>query len=69
MVKIFINYNKKSYNWVVYINRYLFLTFLIKNKSNIINKKCSILYCNYLLLLKILRQFGLVKAIKNLSNY
>jgi hypothetical protein len=65
-MKFYIRFNKKINSWLIYINKNIFLTFLNKrinyNKySNNIN--------NYYYLLRILRQIGLIKKIKNNKNY
>jgi hypothetical protein len=68
MLKCNIIYNKKKDFWMVYINKYLFLIIYI-NKNKYIDAKFSKLFFKYLFLLKILRQFGLIKSLKNLKNY
>jgi hypothetical protein len=65
-MKFYIRFNKKINSWLIYINKNIFLTLLNKrinyNKySNNIN--------NYYYLLRILRQIGLIKKIKNNKNY
>jgi len=69
MANLLIKYNKKSYNWSIYINKYLFFTFFIKNKNKINIKNFSRLSFKYLILLKILRAFGLIKSLKNFKDY
>ena len=66
-MKILIKFNKKGYNWTVYIDNYLFLTYSLKNKL-FFNNYSKVFY-NYFMLLKILRQFGLLKPVKNLKKF
>lgn len=68
-MKILIKLNKKGYNWLVYIDNYLFLTFSLKSKIILKKKNYSKIFFNYFLLLKILRQFGLLKPLKNIKNF
>ncbi len=66
-MKIIIKYNIKLAKWTIFLNnKALFSLFILKN--NKINNY-SIFFYNYLLLLKILRQFGLKKVIKNYNKY
>jgi hypothetical protein len=62
-MNIKIKYNKKLKNYIITLNTKLLLT--IKTKNNNINISNNINL--YLFVLKILRQFGLIK-IKNNSN-
>lgn len=65
-MKIIVKYNKKTTKWTIFIdNKVLFnSTIIIKKKNNY-----SIFLYNYLIILKILRQFGLKKPIKNCKQY
>jgi hypothetical protein len=65
-MKIFILFNIKRDGWLIYINQNIFLTIL--NKKKYIFKVSKNLN-NYNYILKILRQFGLIKLIKNNKNY
>lgn len=69
MAKLLIKYNKKPYNWTIYINNYLFLCFFINMKNKINIKSFSKISFRYLVLLKILRTFGLVKSLKNFKEF
>ena len=66
-MKILIKFNKKGYNWTVYLDNYLFLTYSLKNK--LFSNNHSKIFYNYFILLKILRQFGLLKSVKNLKEF
>jgi hypothetical protein len=65
-MKIFILFNIKRDGWLIYINQNIFLTILNKKKY-IFNVSKNLNNYNYIL--KILRQFGLIKLIKNNKNY
>lgn len=66
-MKIAIKFNKKGYNWTVYIDNYLFLTYSLKKK--LFSNNHSNIFNNYFMLLKILRQFGLIKPLKNIKKF
>lgn len=65
-MKILIKYNKKLSKWIVFLNNNVLFDMLILK----INKKnYSIFFKNYFILLKILRQFGIKKSLKNMKEY
>lgn len=65
-MRIILKYNHKLAKWTIFLNtKVLFSMFLLNND----NKNYSIFTYNYLILLKILRQFGLKKSIKNYKKY
>jgi hypothetical protein len=55
-----IKYNEKTNNWLIFINKQLFLNIIINNASNSNSKNIN----KYLYLSKILRQFGIIKPLK-----
>jgi hypothetical protein len=61
-------YNKKKNNFIVKLNKKLLLNLKL-NKYKKVNNYMSIRVYNYLLFLRILRQFGLSKPIKNNLDY
>ena len=72
MLKLIIKYNKKKNIWLTFINKYLFITLKVGNNIGYINNvniKYSKIFIKYFLLLKILRQYGLIRSIKNLKKY
>ena len=65
-MKILIKYNIKLSKWIIFIgNKVLFNISINKNILN----NYSIFLNNYNTLLKILRQFGLKKPLKNKKEY
>jgi hypothetical protein len=68
MIKLLVQYNKHAYNWTIYLDKKLFHTVYIK--KNLTTKQFfSKLSKKYLILLIILRNFGLVKPLKNFKDY
>jgi len=63
---IIINYNKKNKLYAIKLNNKLLFNFIIKKK---LNNNISILSYNYYLILKILRNLGLINPIYNKKNY
>ena len=63
-------YKKKSFSFISKINRSLFLRTPLKNfnKSNL-SINISLITYNYIILNKILRQFGLMKPLLNKKDY
>lgn len=69
-MKILISYNKKSFKYLVKLNNSVFLVFWIKKlNSEKLLKKISLIVYNYILLIKILRIYGLVKPLINKKDY
>lgn len=68
MLNIIIKYNLLLNTWILYINKYLFRIFLFTN-YNYLNNFLSIYNIKYFLLVKILRQFGIIKPIINIKDY
>jgi len=69
-MKILIKYNKKKYKYTVKLNNKIFINFLIKKfiKDNKLQNISLIIY-NYILLIKLLRNFGLIKSLSNSKDY
>ena len=67
-MKINIKYKKKSFSFIVKINGSLFFRFSMKNNINS-SINISLVTYNYVLLNRILRQFGLVKPLLNKNDY
>lgn len=65
-MRLSIKYNTKSSMWIVYINKIMFFNLKVTRK---ICKFLSKFLHSYFILLKILRQYGLKKAIKNIKNF
>lgn len=69
-MKISISYNKKSFKYLVKVNNVIFLIFLVKKlNSDKLLKKISLIVYNYILLIKILRIYGLIKPLVNKKDY
>ena len=68
-MRINIKYKKKSFSFIVKINGSLFFRFPMKNKNNSSSINISLVTYNYVLLNRILRQFGLVKPLLNKNDY
>ncbi len=68
MIYIIIKFNIKFKAWMVYINKYLFKIFIYNDKLHI-NKYFSLNFIKYLLMVRTLRQFGLVKVLRNKNKY
>lgn len=69
-MKIYIKYNKINNTFIIKINKYLFLTHRNKKyKKNKIINNLSILDYNYLIILKILRIFGLKRPLNNFRDF
>jgi len=71
MLKLVIKYNKKKNIWLTFLDKYLFITLKVGNIGyiNNINIIYSKIFIKYFILLKILRQYGLIRSIKNLKKY
>jgi len=69
-MKILIKYNNKKYKYAIKLNKKIFINFFIK-KFIKINKleNISLIIYNYILLIKLLRNFGLVKSLNNTKDY
>lgn len=69
-MKVLIKYNKKKYKYIVTLNNKIFINFLFKKfiKDNKL-KNISLIIYNYILLIKLLRIFGLNKSITNRKDY
>lgn len=67
-MKILVKYNKKKFCFYIKIKKYLFLYYNIRKY---LNKKIniSIILYNYFLILRFLRQFGLIKPILNSKDF
>jgi hypothetical protein len=69
-MKISISYKKKNYRFLVKVNNKVFLIFLIKKLNSVILlKNISLIIYNYILLIKILRIYGLSKPLINKKDY
>ena len=66
---ITIRYNKKKYSFIIKINSFVFYIHKIRKLKKTSKINLSVLVYNYILVLKILRQFGLLKPIINLNDY
>jgi len=66
-MKIYIKYIKRFNMYNILIDKHLFISFKLINKRLLV--KMSLKAYNYMLLIKILRQFGLAKPLINLKNY
>jgi hypothetical protein len=69
-MKVIIKYNKKKYKYLIKLNNKIFINFIIK-KFIKINKleNISLIIYNYILLIKLLRIFGLIKSLNNTRDY
>jgi hypothetical protein len=69
-MKIHISYKKKNYKFFVKVNNKVFLIFLIKKLNSVILlKNISLIIYNYILLIKLLRIYGLSKPLINKKDY
>ncbi len=69
-MKIYIKYNKKSLNYIIKLDKKLFVNLSFKKFiSNFLLKKISFKLYNYIILLKLLRMFGLIKPLINLKDF
>ena len=68
-MKVYIYYNKKLSNYNVKLDKYLFLNFFLWKEKILIWKKISLKTYNYMLIIKLLRSFGLVKPLLNIKEY
>jgi len=69
-MKILIKYNKKKYKYIVRLNNKIFINFLNKKFIKTKNlKNISLIIYNYILLIKLLRNFGLIKSLNNKKDY
>jgi len=66
-MKVTINYNKTNSNYFIMLNKELFYLYKVGNKNNMVF--LSLIDLNYFLLLRILRQFGFCKSLKNLIDF
>lgn len=69
-MKILIKYNKKKYTYIIKINNKVFINFLLKKfiKTKKL-KNISLIIYNYILLIKLLRNFGLIKTLNNKRDF
>jgi hypothetical protein len=69
-MKILIKYNKKKYKYTIILNEKVFINFLIKKfiKTKKLENISLVIY-NYILLIKLLRNFGLIKSLNNKIDY
>ena len=69
-MKVIIKYNKKKYKYFIKLNNKIFINFIIKKfiKINKLKNIILIIY-NYILLIKLLRIFGLIKPLNNTIDY
>jgi len=69
-MKVIIKYNKKKYKYLIKLNNKIFINFIIQ-KFIKINKleNISLIIYNYILLIKLLRIFGLIKSLNNTIDY
>ena len=69
-MKVIIKYNKRKYKYLIKLNNKIFINFIIK-KFIKINKleNISLIIYNYILLIKLLRIFGLTKSLNNSKDY
>ncbi len=65
-MKILLKFNKELSKWTIFIDKKVLLDFSLN--KNIYNNY-SIFLKSYNILLKILRQFGVLKALKNKKQY
>lgn len=69
-MKISIYYSKKNLKYLVRFNKSIFIIFYLKKFINIdLLKNISLITYNYILLLKILRIYGLIKPLKNIKDF
>jgi len=69
-MKIHIIYKKKNYKFFVKVNNKVFLIFLLKKLNSVILlKNISLIIYNYILLIKLLRIYGLSKPLINKKDY
>lgn len=69
-MKIYIKYNSKKFKYIIKIDNKIFINFIIKkfiNKNKL--KNISLLVYNYILVIKLLRIFGLNKSLINKKDY
>lgn len=69
-MKILIKYNKKKYIYIIKLNNKVFINFLVKKfiKTKKLENISLIIY-NYILLIKLLRNFGLIKSLNNKKDF
>jgi hypothetical protein len=65
-MKITIKFNYKLSKWFVFVNQTLFFSYTL---SKIKRKYYSSIFKCYFILLRILRQFGLILPLKNIKDY
>lgn len=69
-MKVFIYYNKKNLKFMVRFKKFIFMNFYLKKFINInFLENISLIKYNYILLLKILRIYGLLKPIINIKDF
>jgi len=67
-MKVVISFNKKLLQWTILFDKIVIFSFLF-SLSNTNEKNYSFIFKNYLKVLKLLRQFGLKKPLKNTKQY
>jgi hypothetical protein len=69
-MEILINYNNIKSSYFIKMNKDIFFFFkLVRINSNNKLNSTSLINYNYFLFIRILRQFGLCKSLKNLVDY
>lgn len=68
-MKINIKYKKKSFSFIVNVNKFLFLRFPLKYYQKNLFINISLITYNYIMLNRILRQFGLIKPLLNKKDF
>lgn len=66
-MKTIIKYKKKSLNFLIKINKQIFIKWKLLSKKNYTN--ISLKTYNYLIIAKILRNFGLLKPLINIKKF
>lgn len=69
-MRILIKYNSKKYRFLVKLNNKIFMDFIVKkfiNKNTLEN--ISLIIYNYIVLIKLLRIFGLNKPLINRKDF
>lgn len=68
-MKINIKYRKKSFSFIVKINGSIFFRWTLRNLKDNLFINISLITYNYIILNKILRQYGLTKPLLNKKDY